>query len=192
MVYSITSQIYLYDTALPLPGLQEPSSPRYLCSIGNPPGTFALNVYHEYRPPSLPAPPRPPLSWRWQQLGDSNRTHHRLLRRRRPAYPAFELPPPLTGPKPPVALQPSSTALPQKTFPIPVHRYPGAQPSADTAHLLPTVVRHHSLPSSRVLFFVFVFLFPPGDTLIFRRPNVPSSMDTKRVPLRFPTPFPAL
>ena len=63
--------------------------------------------------------------------------------------------PPLTGPKPPVALQLSSTAQSQMTFPIPVHRHPGALPSGDTAFLLPTLVRHHGLPSSRVV-FVFV------------------------------------
>ena len=45
------------------------------------------------------------------------------------------------------------------TFPILVHRHPSPLPSADTTHLLPTLIRHHGLPSSRVLFFVFVF-FP--------------------------------
>ena len=52
------------------------------------------------------------------------------------------------------------------TFSFSAHRHPGALPSADTTHLLPTLVRHHDLPSSRVLFFCVCF-FPLGETLLF-------------------------
>ena len=107
--------------------------------------------------------------------------------------PSSLAPPPLTGPKPPVTLQLSSTAQTQMTFPIPVHRHPGALPSADTAFFLPTLVHHHGLPSSRVV-FVFVCIYFVLFFLSVKRFYSPTECSTasghRTGPFPIPNPIP--
>ena len=104
--------------------------------------------------------------------------------------------PPLTGPKPPSALQPSSTTQPRTTFPTTVHRRSRADPSVFTAFLISTLARHHGVlfPSGLFVFLRYVSFFPnhrlilcplPVNTEQFlANPTVPSPHPFLKTPLR--------
>jgi len=134
----------------------------------------------------------PPPAWRWHQLGYNNRFSHRLLRRRRPPTQLFSFPP-LTGPKPPVALQLSSTAvtddLSNPSSPAP-RRPAFRRHRLSLAHLgsppRPTIFQ------GSVCFFCVCFFF-----LAVKRPYSPTECSTASGNqtgsfFRFPTPFPFL
>ena len=140
----------LHALCAPPETLAEPSYCRYL--------QYIVRSLHEHRPSTACLATTPA---RGQQPLPSPPTWATSTTR-----PSVLAPTPLTGLKPPLAVRPSSTAQPQMTFPIPVHRHPGALPSADTAHHLPTLVCHHGLPCSSVLILVFVFV-SLGETIFF-------------------------
>ena len=148
----------IHDTARPTFGPSGYTPSGLLRTTGDPRGTFVLPVPPRYR--QLPLRTLPLHRLPGDDTSSGTATASLTAYLGDDDHPtSFLAPPPLTGPKPPLALQPSSTAQPQMTFPIPVHRYPGALPSSDTAHHVPTLFRHHGLPSSRVLFFL-LFFFP--------------------------------
>ena len=144
----------IHDTTPPLPGLRDTFPPRFLRTTGDPCGTLMLPVSPIYRQLPLRTPPLPPPSWRLHQLGDSNRSPHCLLRRRRP--PALSSPP---TDRTQTTSDPSAFLDDTATDDLPIPSSPAPRRPGSRLHHLS--LAHFSspprLPSSSVLFFVFVF-----------------------------------